>query len=156
MIILHFHLQPQFKMNYFIYTSHLFFSLNIFVCFAQCEICSFFESEICQTETYFLSLPSILHVKHCNFIFTEFLYNFLFQLYTYEKYISNLWGFLYCTKPWRPEIFMECHCVVRWEEPTRYWKTKQQATLEINLWFWGFLTSFISICHNSMNIPKMF
>ena len=47
------HLQPQFKMNYFIYTSHLFFSLNIFVCFAQCEICSFLSQRFVKKKLIF-------------------------------------------------------------------------------------------------------
>ena len=42
------------------------------------------------------------------------------------------------TKPWTPEIFMECYCVVR-NQPIRRVITKLQTATVISLWFWGLL-----------------
>ena len=42
------------------------------------------------------------------------------------------------TKPWTPEIFMECYCVAR-NKPIRREITKPQTATVISLWFWGFL-----------------
>ena len=42
------------------------------------------------------------------------------------------------TKPWTPEIFVECYCVAR-NKPIRREKTKPQTTTVINLCFWGLL-----------------
>ena len=40
------------------------------------------------------------------------------------------------TKPWTPELFMECYCVAR-NKPIRRKITKQQTEMVISLWFWG-------------------
>ena len=42
------------------------------------------------------------------------------------------------TKPWTPEIFMECYCVER-SKPIRRQITKPQTATVISLWFWGLL-----------------
>ena len=42
------------------------------------------------------------------------------------------------TKPWTPEIFMECYCVAR-NKPIRREITKPQTATVISLWFWGLL-----------------
>ena len=42
------------------------------------------------------------------------------------------------TKPWTPEIFMECYCVVR-NKPIKCEITKPQTATVISLWFWGLL-----------------
>ena len=42
------------------------------------------------------------------------------------------------TKPWTPEIFMECYCVAR-NKPTRCVITKPRTATVIKLWFWGLL-----------------
>ena len=43
------------------------------------------------------------------------------------------------TKPWTPEIFMECYCVAR-NKPIRRKITKPQTATVISLWFRGLLT----------------
>ena len=42
------------------------------------------------------------------------------------------------TKPWTPEIFMECYCVAR-NKPIRREITKPQTATVSSLWFWGLL-----------------
>ena len=42
------------------------------------------------------------------------------------------------TKPWTPEIFMECYCVAR-NKPIRCVITKPRTATVIKLWFWGLL-----------------
>ena len=42
------------------------------------------------------------------------------------------------TKPWTPEIFMECYCDAR-NKPIRCKITKPQTASAISLWFWGLL-----------------
>ena len=42
------------------------------------------------------------------------------------------------TKPWTPEIFMECYCVAR-NKPIRHEITKPQTAMVISLWSWGLL-----------------
>ena len=42
------------------------------------------------------------------------------------------------TKPWTPEIFMECYCVAR-NKPIRHVITKLQTATVISLWFWGLI-----------------
>ena len=51
-----------------------------------------------------------------------------------------MWGVftVKLTKPWTPEIFMECYCVAR-SKPIRRVITKLQTATVISLWFWGLL-----------------
>ena len=42
------------------------------------------------------------------------------------------------TKPWTPEIFMECYCVARNQPITRE-ITKPRTATKISLWFWVLL-----------------
>ena len=48
------------------------------------------------------------------------------------------------TKPWTPEIFMECFCVAE-REPVRREKPKPQTTRIVSLWFCGLPTSWTSL-----------
>ena len=43
------------------------------------------------------------------------------------------------TKPWTPEIFMECYYLAR-NKPIRCEITKPQTATVISLWFWALLT----------------
>ena len=56
-----------------------------------------------------------------------------------ETFIFNTLTFtVKLTKPWTPEIFMECYCVAR-NKPIRREITKPQTATVISLWFWGLL-----------------
>ena len=62
-----------------------------------------------------------------------FVFRFRFQnVYIFCTFTVKL------TKPWTPEIFMECYCVAR-NKPIRRKITKRQTATVISLWFWGLL-----------------
>ena len=42
------------------------------------------------------------------------------------------------TKPWTPEILMECYCVEK-RKPIRHEKPKPQTATVVSLWFYGLL-----------------
>ena len=61
------------------------------------------------------------------------------------------------TKPWTPEIFMECYCVAR-NKPIGREITKPQTATVISLWFWGLLACRKLYCdwqvHNHPRRPR--
>ena len=54
------------------------------------------------------------------------------------------WLTVKLTKPWTPEICMECYCVVK-RKPIRGEKPKLQMAAVVSLWFCGLLTSWTSL-----------
>ena len=62
----------------------------------------------------------------------------LFLRRQWYNYICLLNLTVKLTKPWTPEIIMECYCVAR-NKPIRHEITKPQTATVINLWFWGLL-----------------
>ena len=57
------------------------------------------------------------------------------------------------TKPWTPEIFMECYCVAR-NKPIRCEITKQQAVCGFEVCL--HILNFIVIGQYTINIPEIF
>ena len=61
------------------------------------------------------------------------------------------------TKPWTPEIFMECYCVAK-NKPIEREITKPQTATVISLWFWSLLACPKLYCdwqvHNHPRRPR--
>ena len=60
------------------------------------------------------------------------------------------------TKPWTPQIFVECYCVGR-RKPIRHGKTKLQTAMVISFWFWGLLACPKLYCDwslDTINFPS--
>ena len=72
-------------------------------------------------------------------MFTEYICVYKKENVGDHEHWSDMFVTVKLTKPWTPEIFMECYCVAR-NKPIRRKITKPQTATVISLWFRGLLT----------------